>query len=318
MKAAIFTEYGEPEWVHIAEVEKPKPKDNEVLIKILATSVNSADVRMRSLNVPHGFELIMKLYLGYSAPKRQILGVECAGVIEAIGKNVTKFKVGDEVFCNDLFNCHAEYKCLAEDKAIAKKPNNLSFEQAAVLSFGGVVALGFLVDKAKIKAGDKLLINGASSTTGLACVQIAKNAGAHISAVCSAKNSDLVKSLGANVVIDYKQQDFTQNGQKYDIIIDCIGNAPYAISKNSLAQNGKLIQLLATLGQTLGALFNKNIITDMPKITHKTLQRLADLAEQEKFIPIIDKIFEFEDIAQAHKYVDDGHKVGSVVIKIAD
>lgn len=316
MITAIYKQYGAPDVVQISDMPKPIHKDNEILINICATSVNSGDCRMRSLNVPRGFGWPIRIYLGISKPKRQILGVECAGIVEKIGKNVTRFKPNDRVFINDDFGCHAEYRCIAEDGAIALMPKNISFEQAACMSFGGVVALGYLGNKANLNQTDNLLINGATSTTGLASLQYAKYIGAHVTAICSSKNFDLMKTLNADKMIDYQEQDFTKNGQQYDIILDCVGNLPLSRVKNSLQKNGRLIWLAPTLAQVLQSVFNKNLIIDMPKITHKMLKELADLTAEKKLVPIIDKIFEFNDIARAHEYVDTGRKTGSVVVKL--
>ncbi len=257
MKAAIYKKYGAPEVVHIADVEKPMAKDDEVLIKIYATTINSADWRARSLEMPNGFGLIGRLIFGVFAPRQPILGTELSGIIESVGIGVTKFKVGDKVFadCGTGFGAHAEYKTMQQDGAIAIKPDNLSFEQAASLCFGGTVALKFLQKLAKIKQGDIVLINGASGTTGTALVQFAKYFGANVTGVCSGANLELVKSIGADKVIDYTKHDFTKNGETYDIIVDTAGTAPWARSKNSLNKTGRLVLVLGSLKDMVLSVF---------------------------------------------------------------
>ena len=231
MKAIVYERYGPPEVLQLKEVDKPTPQDNEVLIKTYATTVTSGDWRVRSLNVPAGFGLIMRLVFGVSRPKQPILGSELAGVIESVGKDVRKFKVGDPVFAfsDAAMGCYAEYKCMAEDGAVVPKPSSLTFEEAAALSFGGTTALDFL-RRGNLQSGERVLINGASGSVGTAAVQLAKHFGAIVTGVCSNANVELVRSLGASYVIDYTQEDFTQNGETYDVIVDTVGTAPFSRS----------------------------------------------------------------------------------------
>ncbi|MEE4135163.1 MAG: NAD(P)-dependent alcohol dehydrogenase, partial [Desulforhopalus sp.] len=242
MKAIVYERYGPPEVLHLKEVEKPTPKDNEVLIKIHATTVTSGDWRVRSLNVPAGFGLIMRLVFGVTRPKQPILGTELAGVVEAVGKDVRKFKVGNQVFAfSDAdMGCHAEYKCMPEDGAMALKPANLTYEEAAALSFGGTTALDFF-RRGKLQSGEKVLVNGASGGVGTAAVQLAKHFGADVTGVCSATNVELVRSLGASHVIDYTKQDFTQNGKAYDLIFDVLGKTSLSRCSDSLTKDGRLL-----------------------------------------------------------------------------
>lgn len=228
MKAIVYERYGPPEVLQLKEVEKPAPKNNEVIINTHAATVTSGDWRVRSLNVPFGFGLIMRLVFGISRPKQPILGSELAGVVETVGKDVSKFKVGDPVFAfsDAAMGCHAEYKCMAEDGAVVPKPSSLTFEEAAALSFGGTTALDFL-RRAKLQSGERVLVNGASGAVGTAAVQLAKYFGAIVTGVCSTANVELVRSLGATHVIDYTQQDFTRNGETYDVIVDTVGTAPF-------------------------------------------------------------------------------------------
>ena len=252
MKACVYERYGPPEVLQLKEVEKPTPKDNEVLIKTHATTVTSADWRVRSLNVPAGFGLMMRLVFGISKPKQPILGSELAGVVESVGKDVTKFKVGDPVFAfsDASMGCYAEYKCMPQEGAVVVKPPSLSYDEAAALSFGGTTALDFF-RRGKLQSGESVLVNGASGAVGTAAVQLAKHFGADVTGVCSTANVELVRSLGAHHVIDYTTDDFTQNGETYDVIVDTAGTAPFSRSKASLKEGGRLLMVLGGLPDML-------------------------------------------------------------------
>ncbi len=320
MKAAMYERYGAPEVVQIREIPRPQPKANEVLIKVLASTVTSADWRVRSLTVPAGFGWIMRLVFGITKPKQPILGSELAGVIESVGSNVSNFKVGDHVFAfsDAALGCHAEYKCMPHTGLIALKPVNCSYDEAAALSFGGTTALDFL-RRAKLQAGEKVLVNGASGCVGTAVVQLAKHFGANVTAVCSGANVELLKSIGADHVIDYTQQDFTNHAQTYDVIVDTVGTAPYARCKDSLTDNGRLLLVLAGLADMLGASLvslrgRKKIIAGPVTSRVEDLRFLAELAEAGKFKPVIDKRIPFEQIVEAHRHVDSGHKRGNLVL----
>lgn len=322
MKAIVYERYGPPEVLRLKEVEKPVPKDNEVRIRVEATTVTSADSRMRSLNVPAGFGFIMRLALGVRKPRQPILGTELAGEIEALGKGVSKFRVGDCVvaLADTGMGCYAEYKCMPEDGAMVRKPSNLTIEEAAAMSFGGTTALHFL-RKGKLQDGEKVLINGASGGVGTAAVQLAKYFGTEVTGVCSTANVDLVRSLGADHVVDYTKEDFTQNGETYDVIVDTVGTAPYPRSKASLKEGGRLLLVLAGLPDMLpipwvSMTSSKKIIAGPAFGRAEDLRFLADLAEQGKFRPVIDRLFLFEQIVEAHRYVDTGHKKGNVVITL--
>jgi len=249
MKAAVYERYGPPDVVEVKEVEKPAIKDNEVLIKIRATTVSSGDWRVRSLNVPFGFRLISRLMFGFFRPKQPILGSELAGDIETVGKDVTKFKVGDAVFAQPgtSLGCHAEHRAMPEDGSIALKPARLSYEEAAALSFGGTTALDFLKTKGNIQRSEKVLIIGASGTVGSAAVQLAKHFGAEVTGVCSTANLELVTSIGADKVIDYTKEDFTKNGATYDIILVAADTMSFSNCKGSLNENGRLLMVVAGL-----------------------------------------------------------------------
>ncbi|MEE9427620.1 MAG: NAD(P)-dependent alcohol dehydrogenase [Paracoccaceae bacterium] len=323
MKAAVYTRYGGPEVVTIRDIPKPEPKDNEVLIKTHATCVNTADWRLRSLNVPKGFGLLVRLAIGITGPRKQVLGTELSGVIESVGVSVTQFKPGDAVIADGGFGmgCHAEYKTMPESGAIVLKPDNLSFEQAAALSFGGSTALCFLRNGGRIQKGDTVLVNGASGTTGLAFVQLAKYFGATVTGVCSTANLELVRKTGASRVIDYTKTEFDQDGTKYDVIVDTTGTIPWAKVKKSLTQKGRLMAVLGQLSEMLRApiVSRKNgqkLITGTAKSTAKDMRFLAQLAENGDFKPILDCVLPFSEIQAAHARVDTGRKTGSVVITL--
>mgnify|MGYP000429739685 FL=1 len=322
MKAIVYERYGPPEVLELMEVAKPTPKHNEVLIKTHATTVTSADWRVRSLEVPLGFRLIVRLVFGISKPKQPILGSELAGVIESIGKDVAKFKVGDQVFAfsDASMGCHAEYKCMPQEGAVVLKPPSLSYGEAAALSFGGTTALDFL-RRGKLHSGEKVLVNGASGGVGTAAVQLAKYFGADVTGVCSTANMELVRSLGARHVIDYTKEDFTQNGETYDVIMDTVGTAPFSRSKDSLKAGGRLLMVLAGLPDMLripwvSVTSSKKVIAGPVAVRAEDLRFLAGLAEAGEFRPVIDRRYPFEQIAQAHSYVDTGRKKGNVIITL--
>jgi NADPH:quinone reductase-like Zn-dependent oxidoreductase len=322
MKAAVYERYGPPDVVVLREVDKPAPKDNEVLIKIHATTVTSGDWRARSLNVPVGFGLISRLVFGVFKPRQPILGTELAGEIEAVGKDVRTFKVGDPVFAfsGAGLGCHAEYKCMPEDGPVALKPSNLTYDEAAALSFGGTTALDFF-RRGKLQSGERVLVNGASGGVGTAAVQLARHFGAEVTGVCSTANVELVRSLGAAHVIDYTKEDFTQNGQTYDVIVDTVGTAPFSRSKHSLKQGGRLLLVLGGLPDMLQVPWvsltsGKKVIAGPAAERPDDLRTLAELAQAGAFRPVIDRRYPFEQIAEAHRYVDTGRKRGNVVITL--
>lgn len=322
MKVCVYERYGSPDVLQLQEVEKPTPRNNEVLIKIHAATVTSGDCRVRSLNVPAGFGFIMRLVFGISKPRQPMLGSELAGVIESVGKDVRKFKVGDAVFAfsDAAMGCYAEYKCMDEDGAVVPKPSSLTFEEAAALSFGGTTALDFL-RRGKLKRGESVLIHGASGSVGTAAVQLAKHSGAIVTGVCSSANMELVSSLGASHVIDYTRDDFTQNGETYDVIVDTVGTDPFSRSKTSLKEGGRLLMVSAGLSDMLQAPWvsmtsSRKVIAGPVTARVEDLHFLAGLAESGKFKPVIDRRYPFEQIADAHRYVDTGRKKGNVVITL--
>lgn len=316
MKAAIYTEYGGPEVVLIQEIQKPEVKDNEVLIKIHATTVSSGDARMRRAD-----PFVIRLFNGLKTPKIQILGAEFSGEIESIGKNVTLFKKGDQVFCGtDLqLGAHAEYICLAEDGAIARKPSNMSYEEAATIAFGGITSLFFLRDKGNIQPGQKVLINGASGSLGTFGVQLAKSFGAEVTAVCSSVNIDLVKSLGADHVIDYTKEDVLKGNQTYDIIYDTIGKISFTQSRHLLTEEGVFLAASGGLSDfaymAWTALFGKKKVKGgISTPSKKDMIFLQKLIEEGEIRSVIDTCYPLDKIADAHRHVDTGHKKGNVVI----
>jgi len=322
MKAIVYERYGPPDVLQMKEVTKPTPKDNEVLIKTYATTVTSGDWRARSLNVPTGFGLISRLVFGILRPRQPILGTELAGRVESIGKNVSRFKVGDQVFAfaGAGMGCYAEYKCMPENGAVALKPANLTYDEAAALSFGGTTALDFF-RRGKLQSRERVLINGASGGVGTAAVQLAKHFGADVTGVCGTANVELVRSLGANHVIDYTKEDFTENGETYDVIVDAAGTAPFSRSKGSLTDRGRLLLVLGGLPDLLkipwvSMTSSRKVIAGPAAERAEDLLVLAELAEAGEFKPVIDRRYPFEQIAEAHRYVDTGRKRGNVVITL--
>lgn len=322
MKAIVCTNYGPPEVLRIEEVEKPTPKDNEILIKVHATTVSAADYRVRGFNVPPSVWLPARLEMGIRKPRQAILGTELSGEVEAIGRDVKKFKKGDKVFAATWlkFGAYVEYKCLPEDALIALKPRNTSYEEASAITFGGFTALFFL-KKAHIQKGQKVLIYGASGSVGTYAVQIAKSFGAEVTSVCSTQNKKLVKSLGADKIIDYTNEDFAKKNEEYDVIFDTTGKSSFESCMKALKRNGTYLQtvsepMLLLRMQWIAKTSHKKLFGGTAAGTIEDLFFLRKLVEEGKIKPVIDKVYPFNEIVNAHRYVDQGHKKGNVVIKV--
>lgn len=322
VKGIIYKRYGDPEVLEMRELPKPVPQDHELLIRVRATTVSAADWRVRSMKLPLGFNTLGRLAFGIRAPKQPILGTELAGDVEAVGNAVTAFKIGDQIFAypGGRMGAYAEYMCIPADGAVVIKPSNLSYEQAAALSFGGSTMLDFF-RRGALRSGERVLVNGASGTVGTAAVQLAKYFGAHVTGVCSTANLALVKSIGADQVIDYTKQDFTASGEQYDVIVDTAGTAPFSRSGSSLSNGGRLLLVLAGLPDMLRAPWhsmtsNRKVIAGPSVERNEYLHQLAELAASGKFLPVIDRSYAFEEMVAAHRYVDKGHKKGNVVITL--
>lgn len=325
MKAIVYTQYGPPDVLQLKEVEKPAPKDNEVLVKVYATSVTTGDCNARdSVFVPRGFGFIQRLVFGLRKPKQTILGMELAGEIEAVGQAVKLFKPGDSVFgvTGISFGAYAQYVCLAESGRLVTKPVNLTYEEAAAIPFGATTALYFLRDLAKIQLAQKILIHGASGCVGAYAVQLAKYYGTVVTGVCSAANAGLVKSLGADKVIDYTQEDFTKNGETYDLIFDTRGKTSFSGCKKSLNANGLYLAGAGGLKEFAQMAWTsirggQKVLAGMAPDRTEDLVFLKGLLEAGQLKPVIDRRYPLEQTAEAHRYVDKGHKKGSVVITVA-
>jgi len=332
MKAIVNTEYGPPEVLQLKEVEKPTPKDDEVLIRVYATPITFGEIKSRDFTfAPRDFWLPGPLYplarlgMGFTKPKVNILGAEVAGEIESVGNRVTKFKIGDQVFgfLGQSFGAYAEYVCMSEDGLLLVKPANMTYEESAASVFNAMIALVLIRDKGKIQSGEKLLINGASGGIGQYAVQLAKYYGAEVTGVCSTTKVEVVKSLGADHVIDYTKEDFTKNGQTYDVIFDTARVTSFSKCKNSLKDDGRY--LLAVFGmRELGQMIwtslagGKKVIPAMGSISTDSLNFLKELIEAGKIKAIIDRTYPLEQMVEAHRYVESGQKQGYVIVTVKD
>lgn len=313
MKAVVCTKYGPPEVLVLQEVEKPIPKEDEVLIQIHATSITASDVLIRAMDQNFFLRCVLQAIFGFGKPRNPILGMTLSGVVQSTGKNVTLFEQGDKVFAygsmssatNMRFGSYAEYICLPEHWNLLAKPVNITHKQAAAVPYGGFLAW-HVVKKGNIQRGQKVLLYGASGSIGTMAIQLAKDAGANLTAVCSSKNFELVKSLGADHVIDYTSNDAVSQLERYDLVLDTVGNSKTSplktASKTALTAGGKYI----------------SVDDELPSTMREDFVKLKELVEQGKLVPVIDRCFPLEEMAKAHAYVDQGHKKGNVVISVAD
>ncbi|MGL1890665.1 MAG: NAD(P)-dependent alcohol dehydrogenase [Spirochaetaceae bacterium] len=319
MKAIIFKEYGSPDVLKLEEVEKPIPNDKEILIKNYATSVSSGDWHLRKAD-----PFVIRLFFGLTKPKNSILGFVFAGEIESVGKDVTKFKQGDKVYGTTgmAFGAYAEYLSIPEDAVVSIKPTNMTYEEAVSIPFGGNTALHYL-RKGNIKQGQNVLIYGASGALGTAAIQLAKYFGANVTGVCSTSNIDLVRSLGADDVIDYTKEDITDRTEKYDLIFDTVGKSSYGWSIKSLNKRGSLVLAAASVSQTFRGIWStitssKSVVSGVMKETAEDLVFFKGLIESGQIKCVIDRTYVLADIPEAHRYVEQGHKKGNLVITIRE
>jgi NADPH:quinone reductase-like Zn-dependent oxidoreductase len=328
MKAIVWTKYGNADGLKLREVQRPSPKNNEVLIKIHATTVNAGDVEMRTLKLPLGLGPIIRIFVGLIRPKRiKILGQELAGEIVEIGKDVTLFRVGDQVVGGTGFfmGAYAEYICFPEqpgedEGVLGIKPNNLSFIETAAIPLGGLESVHFL-RLGKVQPGEKVLVNGAGGSIGTIGIQLAKHYGAEVTAVDSTEKLEMLRSIGADHVIDFKKEDFTKSGQTYDVIFDVVGKSHFSRSIKCLNENGRYLIANPKLGYMIRGPWisnrsNKQVITQTAKRTKKDLDYLKELIEAGVIRMVIDRTYPLEDMAEAHRYVETGAKKGNVVITV--
>jgi NADPH:quinone reductase-like Zn-dependent oxidoreductase len=322
MKVAFVSRYGPPEVVELRELADPAPAAGQVRIRVLATAVSAGDWRLRSGSLPRGFGPLRGLAIGFGGPRKGVLGTDACGVVDAIGAGVTRFAVGDPVlaFPGSAMGSHAEFLLMPEHGRVERKPSNLSFEEACALPFGGMTALDFLRRGGNVR-GARVLVNGASGNVGSAFVQLARHAGAEVTGVCSSKNAALVSSLGATGVVDYARADFAQDTDAYDVIVDCVGNAPYPRVRNALAKGGRLLVVLGDLAALFSAPFvgrarDHRIIAGPAAERPSDLTALCELAEAGHFRPVIDRVMPFEAIRDAYALVDSGRKRGAVILSL--
>jgi len=322
MRVAFVPRYGPPEVVEFREMPMPVPRASEIRIKVLTTCVTAADWRVRSGDLPRGFGLLRGVALGFGGPRKGVLGTDAAGIVDAIGPAVTRFAVGDEVvaFPGSAMGAHAQYLLMPAAGRVLTKPANLSFDEVVALPFGGMTARDYL-RRSRLQSGERVLIHGAAGNVGTAAIQLAKHAGAHVTAVCSAANAALVESLGADVVVDYSERDFAAGPDQYDVILDAVGNAPYSRVKSVLARGGRLLAIVADLSALLQAglvprRHGHRVIAGPATERREDLEALVALAGQGILKPVIQARFPFDQIVAAYRVVDSRRKRGSVVVTL--
>lgn len=321
MRAAVAEEYGAPEVVEVRDIPKPVPQDGEILIRVHATTISAGDVRLRAFRVPAVYWIPFRIDKGIFRPKDPVLGVEFSGEIEAVGNNVTRFGPGDEVYGYDINGCHAEYKTMSQDGAVTRKPANMSWDEAAAVPHGALGALHFLRE-AGVGPGKNVLINGAAGAVGIFAVQLTKHLGAEVTGVCRTDDLDLVRSLGADAVIDYTTEDFKNNGETYDVILDTPGTLTFTGCKGSLTPTGALVVLITSPFQFLQAFWTnrrggKRLIGGVAPESAEALAELREMIEAGAIRTVISRRYPLDEIVEAHRFVDHGHKTGNVVIEIA-
>ncbi|WP_372594214.1 NAD(P)-dependent alcohol dehydrogenase [Actinotalea sp.] len=322
MRAATYRRFGGPDVVHVEDVPSPTVGVGDVLVRVHASTVSAADRRARSLDVPAGLRLPSTLALGVRRPRRPVLGMDIAGTVTAVGTHVTRFSVGDEIIAmlGASFGGHAEYAVIDQDAAITAKPAAMSFEDAVTLVFGGITARAYL-RQITLPPKARVLVNGASGAVGTAMVQLAKATGAHVTAVCSGPNADLVTRLGADRVVDYRTDDFTTQETTYDVVVDCVGNAPFARVRHLLNPGGALLLVVADLGGLLSASWHSRrtghpVVTTPGTYRAEDLTHLVNLADTGHYQPVRETTVDLDDIADAHRLADTGHKRGNVVVRL--
>lgn len=324
MKAAYLSQFGDLKHLKVIEVEKPTIDENEILVQVETTTVQSADWRLRTLQMPPGMGFIAKIVFGFNKPRKPILGTELAGKVTAVGQNVTEFKIGDEVVAavGTQLGAHAEFAKVPKNGTIAFKPSQLSFQQVVAIPFGGITALDYLKYKTQLKKNETILIDAASGSVGVAAIQVAKILGAQVTAVCSEANFELVRSLGADHVIDYSKNDILNQTLRYDVVFDVLGNRDLSKLLNLCNDKGRLVLISASLWQMLAAPFHnlfsrKKIVCGVADESRKNLQELLEWAKAGKYKPVIGQEFRFENISEAHALVQSRHKRGNIVVNVS-
>jgi len=325
MLAYSYKNYGSPDVIEQVTIPTPTPKPNEVLVRVYATTVSAGDWRARSLTLPKGLGLMGRLVFGITGPRKPILGTEFSGVVEAVGADITNFQPGDAVigFPGATFGAHAEFITMPANGKLTLKPDSVNFAHAAAIPFGGTTAYDFLVNKAKLQGGETVLINGASGSVGSAGVQIAKHLGAHVTAVCSGANAELVRNLGADRVIDYQTQNVIGQGDQYDIVVDAVGTLPWSQAQHAIQPGGKMVLIAGKtsdmiFGSLKAAMKGKTMIGGVASESREVLEAVVSLAAKADFHPVIDRRYAFADMKAAHAHVDAGHKRGNVVVSVGE